>query len=159
MPLAASPPICLGELPALLLPGLALLGSELAGVGCSSADRLALLLLANALRSEWRRPRRRDRQGPLGRRVRRRGRRERRQHALRVPRVQRRQRGVDQARLLPEALVDMLRPRRLAVLCLGCSGRVGEAARRLLAASVVAAAVVPEAGRRARQLRRGRWWR
>src|SRR3569833_546704 len=33
-----------GELPALLFPGLALLGSELAGVGCSRAERLALLL-------------------------------------------------------------------------------------------------------------------
>jgi hypothetical protein len=41
-PFAGGPDGALGELAALLLPGLALFGSELLGVGCSSDDRLAL---------------------------------------------------------------------------------------------------------------------
>jgi hypothetical protein len=43
VPLAACAPICRGELLALLFAGLALPDSELAGVGCSRAERLALL--------------------------------------------------------------------------------------------------------------------
>lgn len=41
-PFVAGPDEALGELAELLVPGLALLGSELLGVGWSSDDRLAL---------------------------------------------------------------------------------------------------------------------
>ena len=43
-------PTCRGELSALLEPGFALLGSELAGVGWRSADRLALFPAVTPLR-------------------------------------------------------------------------------------------------------------
>jgi hypothetical protein len=48
-PLVAGPVGALGELAALLVPGLALFGSELLGVGCSSEDKLALWLPAEPL--------------------------------------------------------------------------------------------------------------
>lgn len=49
-----TPPAARGLLVALLLPAVALLGSESEGVGCSSAERLALLLLETVmLGGDW----------------------------------------------------------------------------------------------------------